>query len=197
MIADGVQVDNFSLLRVKFHLAITLGFTNASLVPAPSGYSFHVQLGEIQKYNDYALACIDGLLLLLDANRNFTLPISAVTGAEDDSNVDVLIGSVMIDVFLGIFNDEGSMTKLPVLTQKVLLQSIAVIVLKHDMDRSPLNHLQNQLRRAIRKVTDMLPMDISYELRHLCLSVLQAFLKRWPSMAVPSLVYGDIQAAAA
>jgi hypothetical protein len=188
MIADGVPIDIFSLLRVKFHLAVALGFTGASLVPAQSGHSFHVQLGEMQKYNDYALACIDGLLLLLDANRVFALPISAMTGTEDDSTVDLLIGSAMIDLFLGVFNDEGSMLKLPVLTQKVLLQSMAVVVLKHEMDRPPLIHLQNQLRRAIRKITDLLPMDISYELRHLCLSVLQATLKRWPATVIPSLV---------
>lgn len=188
MIADGVQIDLFSLLKVKFHLAVALGFTSASLVPAPSGHSFHVQLGDTQTCTNHALACMDGLLLLLDANRAFALPISAMTGAEDDSTVEVLVGSVMIDIFFGILNDEGNMAKLPVLAHKVLLQAFAIIVLKHDMDRPPLSHLQNQLRKAIRKVADMLPMDISYELRHLCLSVLQAFLKRWPAMAVPSLV---------
>lgn len=189
MIADGVQVDTFSLIRVKFHLAVSIGFVNAKLLPAPSGTIWHVQLGELQKCNDYVLACVDGLLLLLDSNRYFALPVSAMTGSEDDSTVDVLIGSVMVDVFLGTFNDDWNVAKLPVLTQKTMLQALAIVVLKHDLDKQPLSHLQQAIRRAIRKVTDMLTMEISYELRHLCLSVLQSFLKRWPSMAAATLVY--------
>lgn len=188
MIADGVSIDVFSLLKVKFHLVMILGFSGATLVPAPSGHSFHVHYGDMKTISTHAMPCITGLMTLLDAYRPFDISPSAMTGAEDDVPMTLLVGSVFVDVFLSLFNEGENLTSLPFVYSKALLQTLIIVIYKHDMDSSPLRHLREQLRRAVRRASDLLLLVISHELRLLALSVNHAYLKRWPSHTYGVLV---------
>lgn len=183
MIAEGIPIDVFSLLKIKLHLANLLGYPDAQLVPAPSGHSFHIECGQLGEIAELTLPCIDGLMALLDAFHHLDIPPSAMTGSEDDEPSKLLVGSIFVDVILSLFNQIDDFATLPFLTAKALLQSLTIIVYKHDLESRPLHHLRDNLRKAIRKATDLLLLDISYELRQLALSVCQAYLKRWPFYA--------------
>ena len=52
MVADGIEIDLFSLLRLKDQLLRVLGFEEVSLVPSPTGHTFHVRSGEIDLHSD-------------------------------------------------------------------------------------------------------------------------------------------------
>ncbi|THH07445.1 hypothetical protein EW145_g3377 [Phellinidium pouzarii] len=186
MIADGISIDLFSFLKIKLQLVVLLGFSAAILVPAPSGHSFHVHFGDLKAVSPYALPCLQGLMALLDSHRPFQLSPSAMatTNADDDTTYSVLVGSVVLDVFLDLFNhfaeNLGNFTYLPT---KTLLLSLVIVIYKHDIDSVPLQHLRDRLRKAVKGASDILLEDIGYELRQLALTALQAFRNRWSSYA--------------
>lgn len=188
MIADGVQIDLFSFLKIKYHLLVVLGSFGATLAPAPNGHSFHVQLGEVKQISVPSLPCIPGIMLLLDSYRKFSIPPSAMTGVEDDAHSILLVGSIVLDVFLSLFTRLENLQEIPFVYAKALLQSLVIVIYKHDLESAPLKHLREQLRRVIRRISEMLCTEISYELRLLILTVVKAYLKRWPAYATGILL---------
>ncbi|KAH8117558.1 hypothetical protein DFH11DRAFT_1504486 [Phellopilus nigrolimitatus] len=186
MIADGIPIDIFSFLKIKLQLVAMLGFTGTALVPAPSGHSFHVQFGELKTVNPYALPCVQGLMALLDASRPFEFSSSALiaSGADDDTKHTLLAGSVVVDVFLGLFNHlVDNLQDFPYLQTKTLLQTLVIVIYKHDIESTVLRHLREQLRRAMKSTSDLLLRDVGYELRQLALTAIQAFRKKWLAFA--------------
>ena len=184
MIADGISIDTFSLLKIKLHLVQILGFQNVSHSPAPSGYTFHVRIGEPDSIADIALPCVDQLLTVLDSHHPFQLAPSAMDSpyADDDTPLPLLVGTIFVDVSLIMFCAVKDILALPVLTVKSMLESLMVIIFKHDFESRTLKHLQKTLRNALQRVLELLLQDISYELRQLALSVIQACTKRWSGL---------------
>ncbi|KAI5122947.1 hypothetical protein M0805_006828 [Coniferiporia weirii] len=186
MIADGISVDLFSFLKIKLQLVRILGFPVATLVPAPSGHSFHVHYETLKAVGPYASPCLQGLMALLDAHRSFELSPSAMAGtsADDDATHPVLVGSVILDVFFDLFNhlskNLGDFTYLQI---KMVLQSLIIVFYKHDVDSVPLHHLRDHLRKAVRGASDILLGDIGSELKQLVLTAIQAFRSRWSNYA--------------
>lgn len=183
MIVDGITVDTVTLLKIKLHLIQIVGYNNVSVVPTPSGHSFHVRFGEVRELPDIAFPCVAELLTVLDSPHPFDLSSSAMGGpyTEESDSTPLLVGSIFVDVSLGMLCHIKDLLSLPVLILKSLLESLVVIIHKHDFESRPLKHLQNTLRRAVVRALELLLLDISYEIRQIALSVVQAFIKRWPS----------------
>lgn len=55
-----------------------------------------------------------------------------------------------------------------------------IIIYKHDFDARPLQHLRKLLRHAVRRAMEITLQEISYEIRQMALSVVHAYIKRWP-----------------
>ncbi len=184
MIADGLDVYIFALLKLKFLLVRLLGFKDASLVPTSSGRSFYVRFSQLTKLNTFAYPCLDNLMPVLDASFPFELAPAAMGGpyAEDEMPVTLLIGSAFVDVVLDVFVQLQDLAFLHALTLKNLLKTLLIVIYKHDFDSKSLRHLHSNLRTADRKTLDLLLAEryLSYELRQLALSICQAFIKRWP-----------------
>ncbi|RDB21389.1 hypothetical protein Hypma_011626 [Hypsizygus marmoreus] len=197
MIADGIAVDSFTLLKIKTHLVRVTGFSEVSVVPSHSGHSFQVQFGEVSEIPEIAHPCVYQLLPVLDAHHPVELTPSAMAGANilDERPVPVLVGSIFVDVSLAMFCTVRDLSSLPVSTLKSLLETICVIIYKHDFESRALRHLQQTLRRAVMRALDILSEDISYDLRQLALSVTQAFIRRWHNF-MGSIVYTTIESAA-
>lgn len=186
MIAEGVPIDVFSYLKIKMQLVALIGFSGATLVPAPSGHSFHVHFGELKSLNPSSLPCIPGLMVLLDAYRLFDLAPSAMTanGADDDNPYPVIVGSVIADVFLGLFQYLlDNFNDFPYPHIKVMLQSLIIVIYKHDVESIPLRHLREVVRRIMKRVPDLLLADIGSESKQLILTAIQAYRKRWLNYA--------------
>jgi hypothetical protein len=181
MITDGIVIDGSSLLQLKVHLVRIIGFGDISVTSSPSGHSFHIQFGEVSDIPELSLPCMHYLLAVLDAYHTVDLPYFAIIGAneQDERLLSLLVGSVFVDVALAIFCTVRDLSGLPVLALKALLEALRVIIYKHDFESRALRHLQQSLRRAVLRALDILSQDVSYELRQLALSVVQAFIKRW------------------
>lgn len=184
MIEDGVPIDNFSLLKIKFHLAQVIGFKDVSIVPASNGHSFHVRLGNIDGMPEHCLSCVNQLSKVLDAWHPFELAPSAMGGpyVDDETTSPLLVGAIFVDISLAIFFQTTDLLSLPVLTVKSMLESLIIVIYKHDLDARPLKHIQGAMMRAVRRAMELVPQDISYEIRQLALSVVQAYVKRWPTL---------------
>jgi hypothetical protein len=182
MIADGIAIDNFTLLKIKAHLVQVIGFNDVTVVPAPSGHTFYVRFGEVREIPQLAFPCISELLSVLDAHHPVNLAPSAMgSHTEDGHSSPLLVGSIFVDVSLGMFCTVRDFSSLPVLTAKSMLEALVIIIYKHDFESRTLKHLQQNLRRAVMRALELLLQDISYELRQLALSITQAFIKRWHS----------------
>jgi hypothetical protein len=191
MIEDGVNIDIFSLLKIKFHLAQVIGFNEVSIVPASSGYAFHVRLGDFVGIPQQSILCVNQLSMVLDACHPFDLAPSAVGGpyVEDDTPPSLLVGAIFVDIALALFSHTADLLSLPIITIKNMLESLMIVIYKHDLDVKPLKHLHSSLMRAVRRAMDLVSEDISYEIRQLALSVVQAYVKRWPTLRGAFVLY--------
>jgi hypothetical protein len=70
-----------------------------------------------------------------------------------------------------------------------MLESLMIVIYKHDLDAKPLKHLHGAMIRAVRRAMDLVSQDISYEVRQLALSVVQAYVKRWPTLRSAFVLY--------
>jgi hypothetical protein len=88
-----------------------------------------------------------------------------------------------VDVLLALItgSEDLDFLNLPFLTIKRLIECLLVVMYKHDMGSRPLRHLQGNLRKAVRRVLNLVLSGISYELRQLCLTVAQTYIKLWPN----------------
>jgi hypothetical protein len=136
----------------------------------------------VREIPQLAFPCINELLPVLDAHHPVNLTLSGVgLHLENGNSSPLLVGSIFVDVSLGIFCTVKDLSQLPVLTVKSMLEALCVIIYKHDFESKILQHLQQNLRRAVMRALELMLQDISYELRQLALSVTQAFIKRWHS----------------
>lgn len=191
MIEDGVNIDIFSLLKIKFHLAQVVGFRDVSIVPASNGHAFHVRLSDLDTIPAQSIPCVNQLPKVLDAPHSFDLAPSAMGGpyADDDTPFSLLVGAIFVEVSLAVFFHASDLLSLPVLTVKSMLESLMIVIYKHDLDIKPLKHLHGALMRAVRRAMELVSQDISYEIRQLALSVVQAYVKRWPTLRGVFILY--------
>jgi len=181
MIADGITIDTPSLLEIKLRLVQVIGFTDVSKVPSPSGHAFYIRFTKVEKIPNLAIPCINELSSLLDAHHRFDLASSAMGGpyADDVIPWPLLVGAIFVDVLLIMFCTVEDVLSLPDLTVRAMLESLLIIIYKHDLESRPLKHLQIYLRKAVRRALDILSKEVTYEIRQLALSVVQACTKRW------------------
>ncbi|KAJ7172445.1 hypothetical protein C8R46DRAFT_894477, partial [Mycena filopes] len=112
-------------------------------------------------------------------------------GGGDSSASTLLVGSTLVDISLNLFCT-GDLLSLPIVTLKSLVESLGVIIYKHNFEHRRLKHLQPTLRRAVLRALELMLDNISYEIQQLALSVTQAFIKRWPAYT-GSIIYTSIE----
>lgn len=177
MIAEGIRIDYNDLLRIKQHVAQTLGFADVHAIPAANGHSFFVEFGDCKSIPSVAYPCISHLFVLLDAHHPLLITDAELQGFVNDRAWPLLVGSPYVDILLRLFDSE--IHELPGLTLKGLLESLGVIIYKHNIENVYLRHLQPQLKRAVSRVQEIMLKDIDYECRQVALSVLQSYIKKY------------------
>ncbi|KAI0322233.1 hypothetical protein OF83DRAFT_1279816 [Amylostereum chailletii] len=183
LLSAGVTIDLFNLLKIKLYLLRIAGFQDVISRPSASGQSFYVVFGDLSTTPDHAWPCIDELLTILDSPFSFSFSSAAMPDllVGQDESTTLLIGSIFLDVLLAVINQTPDLLAIPFLSTKSLLESLLVVIYKHDLDSKPLRHLTPELRRAVRRVLAMSLEATSYELRQLALSVVQSYVKHRPS----------------
>ncbi|KAJ7632645.1 hypothetical protein FB45DRAFT_913016 [Roridomyces roridus] len=184
MIADGISISPVDLQKIKASLAGALGFQDVTLTPAINGQTLDVQFGDAQIHlPEASLPCVNELLSVLDAPHTISLDPSVAS--------TFLVGSNFVDVSLNLFCT-GDLLALPIHTLKTLVESLGVIIYKHDFEHKNLRHLQPTLRRAVLRALELMLDNVSYEIRQLALSITQAFINRWPAYT-GALIYTSIE----
>lgn len=180
MLADGIEIDSFSLMKLKIELVQIAEFNRISVVPTQSRQTFRLLFGEIGEIPEDVYPCIEELVHVVDAAYYLKVPRSAL--GINDNNEDelalVLIGSVFLDVILCILGTLQKFSSLPVLTLKRLLEALYIMIHKYDFGDDPFQHLQQPLRKAIIRAVEIISLDVSYELRQLSLSIAQVAIKK-------------------
>lgn len=177
MLSDGAPIDIQSMTRLKLRVVQLLGASGVLMRTSASRSLYYIQLGQFDEIPDLATPCIESLQLLLDATSRTDISVASMTGSGDENFSPVLIGSPFIDVVLHIVNSVPNLLDIPFLTLKFMVHMLTIIIYKHDLEVNPLRHLRELLRKAVRKVTDIIHSDGSLELRQLSLSVCQAYIK--------------------
>ncbi|KAJ7063344.1 hypothetical protein C8F01DRAFT_1132647 [Mycena amicta] len=180
MIADGIPIDSFAMQKIKAALVKALGFAEVTVTPSLTGPGIDVYFGDAHAVPDASLPCLNELLSVLDSPHLIT---------SDERSY--LVGSTLVDVTFNLFCT-GELHLLPILTLKSLVESLGVIIYKHDFEQKNMKHLQPTLRRAVLRALDLMLEDVSYEIPQLALSATQAFIKRWPAY-IGTILYSSIE----
>ncbi|KAF7363482.1 hypothetical protein MSAN_01004100 [Mycena sanguinolenta] len=173
MLADGIPISAFDLQKIK-PLRSTTKLSMSSL-------------GMLSIFPEPSLPCVNELLSVLDAPYAINLDLPG----PDSVSSTFLVGSTFVDISLNLFCT-GELLMLPVLTLKSLVESLGVIIYKHNFEHRLMRHLQPTLRRAVQRALELMLDDVSYEVRQLALSVTQAFIKRWPAYT-GTIIYTSIE----
>jgi len=181
MLTDGIEIDSFSLMKLKVHFVQLAGFSNIAVIPTQSRHSFRLQFSDIAEISELAYPCVEELVHVVDAPHSVNLPLSAlgITDDNEEKTVSVLVGSVFLDSTLCIISTLRDLSSLPVLTLKSVLETLYIIIHKYDFDDHSFQHMQPLFRRAILRAMELLSKDVSYELRQLALSIAQSSIKKW------------------
>ena len=126
------------------------------------------------------------MMVIVDSDKTMDIAASAMTPsiAEDETTYSVLVGSIIVDVVLGVFHCLFEHLKdFPYIQLKALLQSLIIVIYKHDLECPALKHLREVLRGVVKRMSDLLLQDIGHECKHLTITVIQAYRKRWPGYA--------------
>ncbi|GJJ12125.1 hypothetical protein Clacol_006366 [Clathrus columnatus] len=188
MITNKIGISLESLVHVKFITVRFLGFSSARRIPTPNGQLFYVQLGEIDKLDDYACGIIQPLLRLLDASYKLRLPASLLGHWNQDLG-DALLGTLFVDSIAKIWEFPQIVQGLPYVSVRGLLESLLVIVVKHDIGSNVLKHLDEAICTSIKAVADLIFLNSNYDIRQLCFAVLSMFLQTYPVLALRILPY--------
>ena len=191
MIADGIEIDGFSLMKLNLQYLKITGFNEASITPAQNGHLFHMDFGNITDVPASAFPCIEELVHVVDAAHFVDLPHVALgfNEEQEEKTSRVLIGAIFINPCLSMINNLPDLTRLPVMTLKSLLETLYILVHKYDFEDNLLRHLQPSLRRSVSRTIELLSEDISYELRQLSLSIAQVSIKKWRSFFGTTVSY--------
>lgn len=191
MIADGIEIDNFSIMKLKVQFVQIAGFSRVSVIPTPSGQSFHLQFDNITDISESAYPCVEELVRVIDAPHYAKLPYTAlgIPNGPDDKTINVLVGSTFLDASLCILWKLRDLSSLPVLTLKSALEALHIAIHKYDFEDRLFRHLQPLLRGAILRATGLLSKDISYEIRQLSLSIAHASIKKWHTFLGATVAY--------
>lgn len=178
MVADGIPIDAFTLMKIKVQVIQMVGFKQVTFLSSPNSRLFRVQFGELPEIEEVAIPCIEALTSVLDSHHILDLPGSVLGPAYDEDRTSrFLVGAVFIDVSLAILSTTRELISLPVLTLKSILEGLYIIIHKYDLEHKAFIHLQPSVRRAVLRSLEFINQDISFEIRQLALSVTQAFLR--------------------
>lgn len=177
---NGGEIDLTSCLKFKLYLAKIVGFSGAQMVSTLNGRAFSIHMDAFNAIPQESLPCVDEFARILDAPHPFDLPPSLMNSpfTDDDKPCRVLVGSIWIDVVLGVFCAMDELLKLPALTLKSLLEALMTMIFKHDFNSPALRHLDVLLCKALKRTLDLLLVDLSYDLRQVALSVIEIYIKR-------------------
>ncbi len=180
MITNGVNVNVQSLLKMKKHLAVVMGFENVVGIAQLDGHIVRVEFGDVAAVSEEVAPCIDELTTVFDSPLPSELTPSMMTRSygQDDRPSKLLVGSIFIDLILVMFCTLRDLSLLPELTLKRILESLCIVVHKHDFESTALLHLQHRLRQAVLRSSELILQDIGYELRQVALSFIQGFVKQ-------------------
>ncbi|KAF8590616.1 hypothetical protein K439DRAFT_1382139 [Ramaria rubella] len=187
LIADKVEVDVVSLLKIKFILAKVFGFTNTSLQHVASGQTFHVHFEDLPLIQEDSFSCINPLMHVLDAPHQVILSPSSLGVTSNDAPVTGLVGDVFVDLIAKLWENATIVQTLPYSALRGLLESMLLIIAKHELNSPSLNHLDELMCKAIKTVSELVTWECSYDIRHLCLAVMLAFLQGYPVLALKIL----------
>lgn len=128
-IGDGMYIDLFSLLKLKYHLVAVLGFQGAKIVPARDGKTFSVEIGGLHQLSPVALACASGLKRVLDSPKTLEFPPSAMYLSDSEPS-NQLVGSAFADVVIKIFTSKIALEKMSYLEQRSWLECLMILSYK-------------------------------------------------------------------
>ncbi|KAL7409186.1 hypothetical protein BDY24DRAFT_419079 [Mrakia frigida] len=180
-VGDGIQIDLFSLLKVKHHVIKTIGFEHCEI--------FCIQFSNLDRFTPAALSVVSGLKRVLDCHHHLDLSPSAmgVVYLDEDHPSSHLVGAAFIDVVISVVNSKVGIKNLPYLEQRCWLESFLIIVYKHDFESDSLVHLEAPLLEALKTITYLSP-SISPDNQQIIITTCKILLDQWDEAVVAKVI---------
>ncbi|KAG8969663.1 hypothetical protein FRC03_001535 [Tulasnella sp. 419] len=186
MIGNGIPADVHVLLRIKLCLATVLGYSQAELVPNFNGTHF-VRFGRMKSIPKSSQICLRNMVRAMDASTPaLLLPAAMGVLGDVDSPSPNPIGAIFIDLVLSLLGS-ADFRRLPYSVARALLDALITTVYKYDITRKSLQHLQDGLASAVEGATQIVKLDISYDLRSAAFTAAHGLLKLFPNLVIKIL----------
>jgi hypothetical protein len=187
MVADSVPIDPWDLVKLKFHVAIGLGFRDAKLRESMPPGSLEVSYGELDPKDSSALmTCLSGLKRVLDVSKQISWPRMS----SDAEPMRELVGAVFVEVVVRVICSDIDLAKLPYLPLRDLLDCLLIVVYKHELQSKTAHSspAAEGITDAIRRVTALLPSEaVAFDNRLLIIAISSAALERYPKLVISIL----------
>ncbi|RGB35396.1 hypothetical protein C1646_623756 [Rhizophagus diaphanus] len=189
MLANGIEVTQDQIIKLKHLVLIHLGFKNSKL-EIVNGKS-NVSIGDFEYIpDDFAqnmiiTSCLGNLKRVLDTpiylkSSNNILEDTRLSAEQEEE----LAGGVFVDVVLALFNSSVDMSTLSHLMLKNWIELLLMIVYKHKIEDKRNRQLEENLVNAMRKASELLSKDVTEENKQLIIEVSTTLLKRAPMLTV-------------
>ncbi|EXX76329.1 hypothetical protein RirG_034110 [Rhizophagus irregularis DAOM 197198w] len=189
MLANGIEVTQDQIIKLKHLVLIHLGFKNSKLEMV-NGKS-NVSIGDFEYIpDDFAqnmiiTSCLGNLKRVLDTpiylkSSNNILEDTRLAAEQEEE----LAGGVFVDVVLALFNSSVDMSTLSHLMLKNWIELLLMIVYKHKIEDKRNRQLEENLVNAMRKASELLSKDVTEENKQLIIEVSTTLLKRAPMLTV-------------
>ncbi|CAG8481558.1 14612_t:CDS:10 [Funneliformis caledonium] len=184
MLANGIEMTQDQINRLKYLVLIHLGFKNAKL-EFVNGKLDITSIGDFEYIPDdftqnmMMISCLGNLKRVLDA----PIYLKPSNNAEPEQEEE-LAGGYFVDVVLELFNSSVDMSTLSHLMLKSWIELLLIIVYKHKIEEKHNNQLEERLVSAMRKASELLSKDITEENKQLIIEVSTTLLRRAPMLTV-------------
>jgi hypothetical protein len=183
MIADGVAIDPWDLVKLKFHVAMALGFRNAKLRESLPPGSLEVDFGD--RDSSASLTCLASLKRVLDVSKQVTWPRMS----NDAESVQELVGASFVEILVHVISGVD-LAKIPNLQLRDLLDCLLIVVYKHELEKKTVHSAfaAPGIIDAVRRVCTILPSEaVSLDNRLLVISISSTMLEHYPRLIVSIL----------
>ena len=133
LVADGGQIDLFTLYKIKLVVARALGFHAFRMNITPQGQASSIIFGTNMGFTEISFGCITPLLRVLDSFQSVNLPVLSSGQIWSEQALSGLIGDVFVDIVVKVFETESfreNATELPYIVMRGLLECMLLIIVK-------------------------------------------------------------------
>lgn len=192
MLGNGIPVTQPQILTIKYHVVKSMGFDNCKMRVPDISFVVDVTFGQYVadplnfSTRMMLYTCLAGIKKAVDGPHKIqeeTLRGSMLMDDLESKPKEVskqLVGAPFIDVIIRLFEANINWETLGHFLLRVILDALLIIVYKHEINDETDLYIKDGIIESIKKITDLLLLQITEENKRYIVIIALTLLKRHP-----------------